>query len=219
MRRQGATPAAHGAGVAAGPGVAANMQRTLDEAEAQKLIAWLGPTVERECQFNLDERGYAYWWQATALVRRAEVVMVVQRPDGWLLLHTKAHYPAATYRLPTGGIWRDEPVLDALARELWEELGVRLPPVAMPGLVRYTLHYQGRTIPFASFIFFLRVEPDARLVPQDDCEAISDLCWVEPSQLPAVANQLRQVDRAWGDWGRFRAIAHDVVVEALRSRR
>jgi len=192
------------------------MTPSRDAAEIEELIARYGPTLQRECQVDLDDRGYAYWWQATALVRRAEVVMVVQRPDGRLLLHSKDHYPPATYRLPTGGVRRGEPVLSALARELWEELGLHLSPSAMPGLVRYALRYQGQTVSFASFVFFLRAEAEARLLPQDPCEAISELCWVESGKLPEVSNQLRQVNRAWGGWGPYRAIVHDLVSDVLK---
>jgi len=193
-----------------------SMQPQFDPAETEALIARYGPTLQRGCQFQLDEKGYAYWWQVKAFVRRAEVVMFVRRPDGRLLVHTKGHYPPATYRLPTGGVFWGEPVLDALAREQWEELGLRLPPVAMPGLIHYALQHGGQTIPFDSYIFLLQMDDDAVPVTQDACEAISELCWIEPTRLPAVADHLRRVIRAWGDWGPFRAVVHDLIAEVLR---
>ena len=193
-----------------------SMQPQFDPAETEALIARYGPTMQRGCQFQLDEKGYAYWWQVKAFVRRAEVVMFVRRPDGRLLVHTKGHYPPATYRLPTGGVFWGEPVLDALAREQWEELGLRLPPVAMPGLIHYALQHGGQTIPFDSYIFLLQMDDDAVPVTQDACEAISELCWIEPTRLPAVADHLRRVIRAWGDWGPFRAVVHDLIAEVLR---
>ena len=192
------------------------MQPQFDPAETETLIAHYGPTLQRGCQFHLDEKGYAYWWQVKAFVRRAEVVMLVRRPDGQLLLHSKEHYPPATYRLPTGGVFWGETVLDALAREQWEELGLQMLPVAMPGLIHYALRHAGQTIPFDSYIFLLHMDDDAIPVTQDNCEAISELCWIEPTRLPAVADHLRGVIRAWGDWGPFRAIAHELVTEVLK---
>ena len=191
------------------------MQPQFDPTETEGLIARYGPTLERGCQFQLDEKGYAYWWQVKAFVRRAEVVMLVRRPDGRLLVHSKEHYPPATYRLPTGGVFWGEPVLDALAREQWEELGLRLPPVAMPGLIHYALRHAEQTIPFDSYIFMLQIEDDAALITQDACEAISELCWIEPAKLPEVADHLRKLIRAWDGWGPFRAVAHDLIAEVL----
>jgi hypothetical protein len=85
----------------------------------------------------------------------------------------------------------------------------------MPGVVRYTLRHQERTITFVSFVFILRPETGTPLVPQDPYEAISDLRWVEPSTLPDISNRLRQVIRAWGGWGPYRAIVHDLVSAVL----
>jgi 8-oxo-dGTP pyrophosphatase MutT (NUDIX family) len=191
------------------------MQSQFDKAEEQALIARYGPTLQRGHRFELNETGYAYWWQATALLRRAEVVMAIQRPDGRLLLHTKGHYPPRTYRLPSGGIRWKEDVLAALAREQWEELGLRLPPASMPGLIRYTLHYGERMISFASYVFLFRAVDDPRPTPQDPHEPISDFRWIQSQDIPAVAKHLRGVSRAWGDWGPFRALAHDLLAEIV----
>src|SRR5438309_2139586 len=56
--------------------------------------------------------------------RFGEVCMVVRRPNGKLLLAIKTFYPRGAYRLPTGGIAHDEPILDALRRETEEETGL-----------------------------------------------------------------------------------------------
>jgi 8-oxo-dGTP pyrophosphatase MutT (NUDIX family) len=191
------------------------VQSQLDEAEEQALVDSYGPTEQRHYRFALEAGSYAYWQRATALARRAEVAMVVQRPDGRLLVHTKAHYPLGAYRLPSGGIHWGEPVLEALAREQWEELGLRLPPVSMPGLVRYTFHHDGQTIPYATYLFVLQADQDPSLAVQDLEEPISDFCWIEPADMPAVADHLRGIVRAWGRWGAFRAIVHDLVAETI----
>ena len=49
--------------------------------------------------------------------RRAEIVMVLPRPEG-ILVHTKSFYPEGTLRLPTGGVHRKEPILKAARREV-----------------------------------------------------------------------------------------------------
>ncbi len=60
--------------------------------------------------------------------RFAEVCMVVRRPSGHVLLSVKTFYPRDAYRLPTGGIDRNERVLDAVVRETNEETGLVLEP-------------------------------------------------------------------------------------------
>src|SRR5436309_16120595 len=45
--------------------------------------------------------------------RFGEECMVVRRPNGKLLLAIKTFYPRRPYRLPTGEIQHDEPILDA----------------------------------------------------------------------------------------------------------
>ena len=189
------------------------MQQQFDSEEEQALIASYGPTVERECRFELDREGYGLWWRATALQRRAEVVMIVQRPDGRLLLHAKGHYPPNTYRLPSGGVQWGEGVLEALNRELREELGLHLPVEAMPGLIRYTLHHEGHELHFASYLFHLRAELRTKPSPQDPGEAIADFHWLDPQDLPTVAEALRGSSHAWRNWGPFRAVAHDLLAE------
>jgi 8-oxo-dGTP pyrophosphatase MutT (NUDIX family) len=189
------------------------MHTQFDEAEEQALVARYGPTKRREYHLELSEIGRAYWQRAIVLIRRAEVIMIVQRPDGRLLLHTKGHYPPDTYRLPSGGVRWGESVLDALAREQWEELGLRLPAAAMPGIIRYRFDHDRWTIPFASYLFLLPATDEMAPAAQDPTEAISGFRWVQPGDLPAVADHLHTLIRAWGNWGPFRAIAHDVLAE------
>jgi 8-oxo-dGTP pyrophosphatase MutT (NUDIX family) len=190
-------------------------QLQFDPEEEAELIASYGPTVERECRFELDRAGFRLWWQSTALRRRSEVVMTVQRPDGRILLHAKGHYPPGTYRLPSGGVQWGESVLEALAREQVEELGLRLPPESMPGLVRYEFQYDGRTLHFVSYLFRHRVGIDPWLSPQDPTEAIADFCWVDPRDLPSVARSLRASSHGWYNWGAFRAVAHDMLAKGM----
>jgi NAD+ diphosphatase len=192
-------------------------QWQFDREEERALIAAYGPTKERECRLELDLIGFRLWWQATALRRRAEVVMTVQRPDGRLLLHAKEHYPPDTYRLPSGGVQWGESILNALAREQMEELGLQLSPEAMPGIVRYTLHHQGKSIAFASYLFRLRAGENSLLLPQDANEAITEFRWLELKDLPAVAESLRSSTHGWHNWGAFRAVVHDFLVDCILS--
>lgn len=191
-----------------------------EEAEEQALVAHYGPTAQRQAEFDLDENGLRYWLNATAVrKRRAEVALIVQRPDEHILLHTKSHHPPGTYRFPTGGVQEGESVLEALAREQWEELSARLPVVAMPGIVHYRFRYEKWTIPFASYLFLLQAGEDLTPRVKDASEAISGFRWVEPDEVQAVARQLRSVSHYWMGWGPFRAIPHQLFSETRKEQK
>jgi 8-oxo-dGTP pyrophosphatase MutT (NUDIX family) len=57
-------------------------------------------------------------------------VLALQRADGTLLLVEQRHSPG--WALPGGLLQRRERPADALVREVWEEVGLRLDPMALP---------------------------------------------------------------------------------------
>ncbi|MCE9545249.1 MAG: hypothetical protein K8T25_06995, partial [Planctomycetia bacterium] len=53
-------------------------------------------------------------------------------------------------------------------------------------------------------------------VPLDESEGISDFRWVPRQEMSAVAEHLKSLDhhsRELGDWGRFRAVAHEFILK------
>jgi len=153
--------------------------------------------------------------------RFGEVCMVIRRPNGKLLLSIKTFYPRGAYRLPTGGIHHGEPVLDALVREAHEETGLQL------HIDRFLAHlaYPSRSDPtplFHTFAFHL-TELGGTLGALDESEELEDWREISPAQLPAVADFLddlhsdgtRPIGGDWRAWGKFRAVVHRVVHEAL----
>jgi hypothetical protein len=75
---------------------------------------------------------------------------------------------------------------------------------------------------FRTFAFLLD-EVGGTLEARDNEERIEDYVEVEPSELRAVADRLEHVASTrsadiggdWADWGRFRAVVHRVVHDAL----
>lgn len=153
--------------------------------------------------------------------RFAEVCMVVRRPTGKLLLSIKTFYPRGAYRLPTGGIDRDEPILDAVVRETLEETGLRLEPVRFLAMLMYRDGPAGPPV-FHTFAFLLDDPAGAPVTPLDLHEQIESYLEVPVDELPSFARRLARIaaDGApgianWDAWGRFRAPVHDAVFEAL----
>jgi 8-oxo-dGTP pyrophosphatase MutT (NUDIX family) len=155
--------------------------------------------------------------------RYGEVLMAVRRPNGKLLLAIKTFYPRGAYRLPTGGIHHGESIHDALLRETQEETG--LDTAVRRFLAAIT--YRGRSSPSAAPLFhtfaFLLDELGGTLGALDASEEIEAWREVEPRELVMQASVLEKLDPigakriggSWADWGRFRAIAHRAVAEAL----
>jgi ADP-ribose pyrophosphatase YjhB (NUDIX family) len=147
--------------------------------------------------------------------RRGEIVLALQRPSGRLLLHRKAHYDAETYRLLSGGIGHGEPIAVAALREAAEETGLRIAIRRLVAVAETTLRCGQSRLPFVSYV--LHVDEVAGELRADPSE-VAGFREVWPAELPAIAAQLRAIPGERGDWGRWRAIAHDIVASYFADR-
>lgn len=158
--------------------------------------------------------------------RYGEVCMVVRRPNGRLITMKKDFYPPNTFRLLTGGINHGESIYDGLLRETQEETGLQVNITRFMAVVTYETETSETRPSFYTFAFLLD-EVGGTLGAIDEDEAVEAFREIEPSELPALADQLERLssDRErpnqklgdWGDWGRFRAVIHRVVWDALRD--
>ena len=153
--------------------------------------------------------------------RFAEVCMVVRRPSGNVLLSIKTFYPRGAYRLPTGGIDRDEPVLDAVLRETHEETGLTVEVTRFLAALTYHDGPGGPPV-FYTFAFLIDDPSGAPVRPLDEHEQIESYIEVPVDELPGVAERLERIPPSgapgianWDAWGRFRAHVHRAVHEAL----
>jgi 8-oxo-dGTP pyrophosphatase MutT (NUDIX family) len=154
--------------------------------------------------------------------RVGEVAMVIRRPSGKILLSTKEFYPPGAYRIPTGGISHGESILDALLRETREETGLAVEVLRFLAAIDY-LPPAGEDVAFRTFAFLLD-ERGGNLGPLDPSERISSYREIAPDDLPKVAERLEassgaasEIGGDWADWGRFRAVVHHAVADALAN--
>jgi 8-oxo-dGTP pyrophosphatase MutT (NUDIX family) len=155
--------------------------------------------------------------------RFGEVLMAVRRPNGKLLVAIKTFYPRGAYRLPTGGIHHGESIHGALLRETKEETGLDTRVRRFLAAIAY----RGRSAPTAAPLFhtfaFLLDEVSGTLGALDTDEQIEDWREMTPADVRTQAAALerlatdgtKSIGGSWSDWGRFRAIAHRVVADAL----
>ncbi|HEX6062307.1 MAG TPA: NUDIX hydrolase [Candidatus Limnocylindria bacterium] len=188
-------------------------------AEIDRLARRLGTPITRDVP--LDDIAFDPVGNPS---RFAEVCMVVRRPSGNVLLSIKTFYPRGAYRLPTGGIDRDEPIIDAVRRETLEETGLTVQVQRFLAALTYRDGTDGPPV-FHTFAFLLDDLTGAPVIPLDEHEQIESYVEVPAAELLRVAERLDHIAPEgaagvpnWDAWGRFRAHAHRAVHEALTTR-
>jgi len=190
----------------------------IDEAQLSKLHVDYGPGQRQRVALEVSALSFEDWLRkmVTKPNRRGEAVLAIQRPDGRTLLHTKQFYPEGVYRLPSGGIHPGEPALSGAVREAREETGLDVTVDRFLGTLEYEFYHEGERLFFVSYVFLLQASNE-RPVLQDPGEQITGFSYVTAPEIRAVAAQLRSLPPEWADWGRFRALPHDLVAAALRA--
>lgn len=200
------------AAVVDGTAAPTGVRPMISEGEVNELAKEFGTPIRRHFHIQADEYIRAYRWRADS-DRRAEVVFAIQDPASRIWVHAKAHYPGHIFRLPSGGIeWR-EPVLTALLREVEEETGLSVYVQRFLGLIEYCFHDGDSTAYFASYIFQLMSDGSSPRLPADG--EISAFHTILPCQLLQLSADMRNMVGARRGWGQWRALAHDLVYDAL----
>lgn len=146
--------------------------------------------------------------------RVAEVVILLRLRNGRYLVHTKRFYPEGIYRLLSGGIKADEGLVTAVRRETKEETGLDVRVERFLGILRHRFVWQGGSLSFTSYLFAV-AETGGTLQFNDPGEEITGFREVSLAEIAGIADQLESLPPAWNDWGRFRALAHRLVVEVF----
>jgi 8-oxo-dGTP pyrophosphatase MutT (NUDIX family) len=197
------------------PNTAPVRKPMISEEEVHELVTRYGVPIRRVFNIQADEYIRTYRWRADS-DRRAEVVFVIQDPSDKIWLHAKSHYPSHIFRLPSGGIHWEESVLEALRREVDEETGLAVEIEDFVGLIEYRFHDNGSTVEFASYIFHVYSDGRAPRCPVGG--EISEFRAVLPSQLLQLAVDMRNIIGNRRGWGQWRALAHELVYDALYRR-
>ena len=173
--------------------------------------------MKRQVIVEVDKEYLNYLAKARGdMDTRSEVVMVIQRPDGRVLVNSKSFYPAGIFRLPSGGIHPGESPEDAFTRETLEETGL---PSIIESTIAEIIHHcvcGEDSVDITSHIFLGSLSTQMPH-PIDISEQISDYKEVDIAELRHIAHQLNHLTGKWQGFGRFRAVAHELVADYLSS--
>lgn len=177
-----------------------------DEKEIRRLARRFGEFERATFKYQDISPAFGEWVKRLTR-RRGEIVLVVPRGDGRVLLHTKPHYPDNIYRLPTGGIHPGEDAVTAARRETYEEIGFKPKNLKLRGVLDNVFWVNKENLVYPSFVFeteeFTR-EP----APTDPDEQISGFRDADVLELRAIAHELASLPLNWREWGIFRGAAH-----------
>jgi len=149
--------------------------------------------------------------------RRGEVVFCVVRPNGKIIAITCKEYPKGVYRIPTGGIGQNEDVIEAIYREVKEELGLDVEISAFAGVIRIRFEHKNEYIMFYSYVFILN-EIGGELLRDASDDEISEVMEVDLDGLERIVRTLGEVRGKWEDWARFRLVTSGAVLNYLRNK-
>jgi exopolyphosphatase/guanosine-5'-triphosphate,3'-diphosphate pyrophosphatase len=147
--------------------------------------------------------------------RRGEVLFALVNNDGEIWLQRKNTYPEKTFRLPGGGIDRDESPTEAVRRELAEETGLREASPHIIGRISYTTP-DGTPVDFHSDLF-LMFSGNHVPVTEDKHEDVAAWFACPPDELQQHENRLRNLAEPLVAWGTFRAAALAYLREKLKG--
>jgi ADP-ribose pyrophosphatase YjhB (NUDIX family) len=187
--------------------------------EVEALTRRFGEPHRKTCTMDVTQATYDAWTRKITtgpVACRGEVIMVIVRPNGNVLLHTKDFYPSGVYRLLSGRVLWPEDVEHTLHREVREETSLEVSVERFLGLINYAFQWNGQTLPFVSYVFELH-EIAGELCCIDTDEGITEFREATVNELSQVGRQLEQMEPRWQDWGSFRAVAH-YMVQALLPR-
>ena len=135
--------------------------------------------------------------------RRGEVGFVVRRSNGKFVMVRSKRYPKNTYRIPTGGINFYETAINALKREIAEELGVEFRIYEFVGLVEYHITHKNETLKFYSYLFLVD-EIGGEILKDATENEISGIREMDAQELKVLTAEFTKNEFRWKDWSKFR---------------
>jgi 8-oxo-dGTP pyrophosphatase MutT (NUDIX family) len=136
--------------------------------------------------------------------RKGEVAFAVERPNGKIIVVRTSFYPKTIYRIPTGGINHGEDIIEALQREVKEELGLQTNIEKFLGVIQFNILHKNKKLNFYSYLFWLK-EIGGNILEDALEDEVSEYKEVNKEQLIEIVNILKEFQGPWRNWCIFRA--------------
>jgi len=176
----------------------------------------VSPKVENTTLYFENESYFNKMKNSILTDRRGEVVFCVIRPNGRIITVTCEEYPEGTFRIPTGGLGHREDILDAVHREVREELGLDAEVIKFAGVIKIKAVYNDEEVMFYSYLFILK-EAGGRLLLDASDDEVSEVKEVDADGLEEAAVFLKNLKGKWSDWGSFRYVTTHAVYRILSN--
>jgi 8-oxo-dGTP diphosphatase len=148
--------------------------------------------------------------------RIGEVVFAVMRSNGNIITITCEEYPSGIYRIPTGGIKHNEDIVEAVFREVKEELGLYVEIINFAGVLKFKFICEDESVMFYSYLFIMK-EVGGRLLLDATDDEVSEIKEVDLEGLEQIVNTLKDIPGRWNDWGRFRHETSNAILKYLKE--
>ncbi len=145
-----------------------------------------------------------------------EVVFGVFRKNGKVITVRSQDYPNNIFRIPSGGIKPNENVLDALYREVGEELGLKVEIREFLGVINYHFKHKLDAIDFFSYMFILDEKSGNLLIDSTDDE-VCEIIEADFPKLLEITNILHNISGSWQDWGHFRYESTNAILRYMEG--
>ena len=151
------------------------------------------------------------------LRKQQEVLFIPLFPDNRTVVHSKFFFPRGIFRLLTGTVNKGEDVDKAAKRELEEETGLKKVKMYKVLLIEHNIKTKYGNRKFYTWVYLIPTEKEYLRV-LDKSEGIEKLKIIKIDELPKISQKLKSLKGRWKDWGKLRAVAHDVVYQFLKER-
>lgn len=172
--------------------------------------------ITKEVNMEIETQEFFEYVSSKINVDRIGEVVFALKSDDSILLTRQNEYPEGLYRIPSGGIGIGEKVLEALKREVKEELGIDIKRFSLIGVIRYNIFYKDKKFEFFSFVFLIDDYTKDSFAKTDG--EISEALFVEIPKIKDFCDIMIVQSNFWKDWGCLRYHSTYIVYEYLTQK-